>query len=243
MKRPSDLQASLDEIEERLGYTFKDRALLLEAFVHRSYLNENDEDVGCNERLEFLGDSVLGLIASHDLFSRFSNAPEGDLSSLRAQLIDATACAAYAKALGLDAFVLMGKGERVNLGKGRASLLADLLEAVLGALFVDGGFAAAENFAKEKLHPLMRAQAKRPQKNYKALVQTFAQRTFKQMPLYSLVEERGPEHMREFCIELIIDDKPISKAWGDSKKQAERLAAELAWREIQRREGADGAGN
>ena len=165
MKRSSDLNASLAEIEERLGYTFKDKKLLLEAFVHRSYLNENNDDVGCNERLEFLGDSVLGLIASHDLFTRFPNAPEGDLSSLRAQLIDATACAAYSKALGLDTFVLMGKGEQVNLGKGRASLLADLLEAVLGALFLDGGFAAAETFAGEKLNPLMQAQAKKPQRN------------------------------------------------------------------------------
>lgn len=243
MKRSSDLSASLEEIEERLGWVFNDKTLLLEAFVHRSYLNENPENISCNERLEFLGDSVLGLIASHDLFLRFPHAPEGDLSSLRAQLIDASACAAYAKALGLDAFVLMGKGERVNLGKGRASLLADLLEAVLGALFLDGGFSAAEKFAEEKLRPLMQAQAKKPQRNYKALVQTFAQRTFHQMPLYRLIEERGPEHEREFCIELIVDDKSLAQAWGDSKKQAERLAAELAWHEIQKREGADGAGN
>lgn len=243
MKRSSDLNASLGEIEERLGYVFNDKKLLLEAFVHRSYLNENDEEVGCNERLEFLGDSVLGLIASRNLFTRFPHAPEGDLSSLRSQQIDAAACAAYAKALGLDGFVLMGKGERVNLGKGRASLLADLLEAVLGALFLDGGFAAAEKFAEEKLHPLMLRQAQKPQRNYKALVQTYAQRTFQQMPLYRLVEERGPEHEREFCIELIIDDQPLAQAWGDSKKQAERLAAELAWQEIQKREGANGAGN
>jgi len=243
MQRPTDLKASLGQIEERLGYVFKEKTLLFEAFVHRSYLNENAEEIGCNERLEFLGDSVLGLIAAHDLFTRFPHAPEGDLSSLRAQLIDATACAAYAKALGLDQFVLMGKGERANFGKGRASLLADLLEAVLGALFLDGGFVVAENFARDKLYPLMQAQARKPQKNYKALVQTFAQRTFQQMPLYRVIDERGPEHEREFCIELIIDDQPLAQAWGDSKKEAERAAAELAWQEIQKREGVDGAGD
>lgn len=242
MKRSSDLASSISIIEERLGYTFANRALLLEAFVHRSYLNENNEALTCNERLEFLGDSVLGLLAARDLFVHFPNAPEGDLSSLRAQLIDAVACAAYAKALGLDKFVLMGKGEQANLGKGRASLLADLLEAVLGALFLDGGFAAAARFAENKLRPLMQAQAKKPQKNFKALVQTFAQRVFQQMPLYRLVEERGPEHAREFCIELIIDDQPLARAWGDSKKHAERLAAELAWQEIQKREGGHGTG-
>jgi len=89
----------------------------------------------------------------------------------------------------------------------------------------------------------MQAQARKPQKNYKALVQTFAQRTFQQMPLYRVIDERGPEHEREFCIELIIDDQPLAQAWGDSKKEAERAAAELAWQEIQKREGVDGAGD
>lgn len=237
MKHYSDLQERVEEIEALLGYSFKEKTLVCEAFVHRSFLNESDGDLTCNERLEFLGDSVLGLLISHHLFAGEKEAPEGELSWIRSKLIEASACARYVTELGLERFLLMGKGERMNKGRGRDSLHADLLEAVLGALYLDGGLDAARAFVEGKLTPFMKERLSGPVKNYKALVQTYVQRNFRAIPLYTVVEERGPEHEREFCVEVIIDDKPMGRAWGRSKREAERAVAELAWKKIEEIDG------
>lgn len=237
MNSLNELKGALGEIEKAIGYVFKDKNQLIEAFIHRSYLNENaDGDLQCNERLEFLGDTVLGLIAAHSLYQTHPHAPEGDLSWIRSRLIEAAACSRYTKELGLDRFILMGRGERMNAGRGRDSILADLLEALLGAVFLDGGLIAAERLVEERLRPLMDQTAKSPEKNYKALIQTYAQRSFREMPFYRIVDERGPDHEREFCVELIIDDKSLARGWGSSKKEAERQAALAAWKEIEKRE-------
>jgi len=213
-------------IEEKLGYIFKDKRLLALAFVHRSFVNENrgaiDEH---NERLEFLGDSVLGLLVSHYLYKNLPGHPEGVLSLLRSQIVDAGACAHYLNALGVSKYILLGKGEKSNQGRGRETLNADLFEALIGAIYLDGGIEEAKKFFFAHFTNDLEKIIHAPVRNWKAELQDYSQKRYQRPPVYKVLKEVGPDHGKEFHIAVFIDDREVGTGVGLSKKEAEQAAA------------------
>ncbi|HSX04377.1 MAG TPA: ribonuclease III [Rhabdochlamydiaceae bacterium] len=228
------LMQNISLIEERLGYTFKNKELLLLAFVHRSFFNENREHVSeHNERLEFLGDSVLGLLISDYLYENLPSIDEGQLSYLRSRIVDAASCAQYIQKLNVGEFVLLGRGEKMNDGKGRETILADLFEALVGAIYLDGKMDAAIKFFKNKIEHLLQLLIKEPGRNWKADFQDYSQKKYQRPPTYKVVEESGPDHNKFFVVATLIGDQEFGKGQGSSKKQAEQSAAEDALSRIE----------
>ena len=215
-------------IETKIGYTFKDRNLLALAFVHRSFVNENRDAINHNERLEFLGDSILGMLIAEYLYRQLPYTPEGDLSSLRSRLVEASSCVSYVQKLDLETYLLLGKGERMNDGRGRESILADLFEAVIGAIYLDGGIEAAQRFLFQNFTEDFQAIIKTPLRNWKALLQDHCQKKFQQAPCYQVLEESGPDHSKTFKISVLICNKILGHGEGASKKEAQQAAAEDA---------------
>ncbi|MDP1881026.1 MAG: ribonuclease III [Parachlamydiaceae bacterium] len=236
MKQLDYLIEHISSIEKKLGYTFKDRSHLTLAFVHRSFINENKMIDHHNERLEFLGDSILGMIISDYLYHLFPNTPEGDLSYLRSRLVEAASCVEYIKSLDIASFVLLGKGEKMNDGRGRDSLLADLFEAIIGAIYLDGGLPAAKKFLFSNFQKQIDLTLKTPLKNWKALLQDICQKKFQQTPYYNLINMTGPDHSKSFEISVVIRDgeieNVIGKGIGLSKKEAQQSAAEDALKKL-----------
>jgi ribonuclease-3 len=220
-------------IEQKLGYIFKEKKLLALAFVHRSYFNENRNLLPeHNERLEFLGDSVLGLLISDFLYTQLPGQPEGELSRLRSQIVDAAACADYLNRLGLGEFVLLGKGERSNDGKGRETIMADLFEAIIGAIYLDGGYGEAGKFFFGHFRDQVFATIKEPMRNWKAELQDLSQKKYQKPPVYKVVKESGPDHSKVFDIVVLIDGKEMGSGTGSTKKEAEQAAAAVAVKEL-----------
>lgn len=219
----------LRPLEEVLGYEFKNPHVLEVALTHSSLSNEVKSHVlPHNERLEFLGDQVFGLLVSEFLYKTYPDLEEGSLSHLRAHLVEAGSCAQYALKLGLSDYIRLGKGEARNQGKGRESLLADLFEAVMGALFLDGGFDAAYLFFDLKLTPYLLEMLKNPPLNYKAELQKLVQKEHKTHPVYKVLEETGPEHSKLFTVGVYLQETLLGLGSGNSKKQAEMQAAKIA---------------
>lgn len=217
-----------DEIESKLGYRFKDRSKLVLAFTHRSFINENREVSVHNERLEFLGDSVLGLLMANYLYSRLPDTSEGDLSYIRSRLVEASSCVDYVQKLHVEDHILLGKGERIHDGRGRESILADLFEAIIGAIYLDGGIEAARDFVIGNFNEDIEAIIKTPWKNYKALLQDYCQKMFQQTPRYVMLDESGPDHSKQFIVAVVLMDQELGKGTGSSKKEAQQAAAEDA---------------
>jgi ribonuclease III len=216
-------------VEEKINFKFRNKELLRLAFVHRSFWNENQALVpGHNERLEFLGDSVLGVLAADYLFSQRPELDEGSLSTLRSQLVDAPACATYVQKLGISSFLLLGKGEQMNRGKGRESILADLFEALIGAIYVDQGLGAVRNFFFTHFKEEIDAMLASPQRNWKAELQDYAQKIFQQTPIYEVMEETGPPHQKKFRISVWINEEKWGEGEGSSKKAGQTEAAKNA---------------
>lgn len=222
------LQKHIPEIELLLGYTFKDSGLLTLAFIHRSFINENRQITQHNERLEFLGDSVLGLLVADYLYSCLPNTPEGELSYLRSRLVEASSCMSYVLDLKISRFLLLGKGERMNDGRGRESILADLFEAVIGAVFLDGGLEAVRCLLFSKLKEPIEAILKMPIKNWKAILQDYCQKKYQHPPEYKLVSEAGPDHSKHFEIAVEMNGQLAGCGRGASKKEAQQAAAKDA---------------
>lgn len=222
------LAENLPAIQEQIGYSFKNKELLFTAFVHRSFVNEHPGLIPNNERLEFLGDAVLGVLISDFLFRKCPDRPEGDLSFLRSRLVEAPSCAQYIQKMQVDKWVLLSKGERSNDGKGRVTILADLFEAIIGAIYLDGGIEAAREFLNrnftEEIHSILTA----PTKNWKAMLQDICQKQFQEGPKYTVVDSSGPEHNKVFTIEVTHQDKFLGKGTGSSKKEAQQAAAQDA---------------
>ena len=220
-------------IEERLGYVFQDKRLLMLAFIHRSFVNENRDLVAeHNERLEFLGDSILGCVVAEFLFRNNPTTPEGELSHLRSRLVQSTACASYVEKLDLGAFLLLGRGEQMSEGRGRESIHADLLEAIIGAIFIDGGLAAARDFLFDNFLEEMSEQLEAPSRNWKAELQDYSQRVYHETPYYEVVSESGPDHSKEFIIGVSIQGESFGAGRGSSKKEAQQFAAQAALQKI-----------
>lgn len=224
-----ELLERASQIEEKIHYSFKNRELLLLAFVHRSFFNENRELVHAhNERLEFLGDSVLGLVVSDFLYTHLPKHAEGELSHLRAHFVGATACASFLQRLQLAEYVLLGKGEKMNQGRGRERILADLFEALVGAIYLDGGLEAAKQFLLIHFDQDLIDASMQPQRNWKAELQDYSQRNYQRLPSYQVIEQHGPDHSKQFIVAVLVGDKELGRGEGPSKKQAEQAAAQHA---------------
>lgn len=224
-----ELFSHLSEVEDRLGYFFKQKRLLAQAFVHRSFYNEHRDRVEeHNERLEFLGDSVLGLLISDYLYHHLPLQAEGELSRLRAHLVEAGSCAKFLMNLGVAPFVLLGKGERMNEGRGRETILADLFEALIGAIYLDGGIGEAKRIFWNHFELEIRTILEHPARNWKAELQDLSQKKYQKPPQYRVASETGPDHNKVFLISVFVDDKEIGRGSGSSKKEAEQSAAQNA---------------
>jgi len=219
-------------IESKIGYTFNDRNLLALAFIHRSFVNENKDVNEHNERLEFLGDSVLGLITSEYLYQELPSNPEGELSYLRSRLVEASSCVAYVQKLDIEKYLALGKGERINSGRGRESILADLFEALIGAIYLDSGLESVKQFIFSNFKLEIQSILETPLSNWKAILQDYCQKKYQKPPLYHVLNEEGPDHSKVFKISVLIDDKQIGMGIGQSKKEAQQDAAKNALQNV-----------
>jgi len=196
------------------------------AFTHRSALNENPNVNISNERLEFLGDAVLELVASLHLFNLLPEAPEGELTSFRSSLVKTTTLARIAKKLGIGERIKMSKGEEASKGRENEAILADTMEAYLGALYLDQGYEAVEHLLLEHLFPLFdEIKTLNLQKDSKSKLQEYVQRKYKRLPVYKIIESSGPDHDRIFTVAVFIEDKERARATGKSKQDAQQEAA------------------
>ncbi len=219
------MNRNLKALENELGYTFQNPALLDRALTHSSYANER-EALGDNERLEFLGDSVLGFITAEYLFSEHKGVPEGELTRLRAYAVCEKSLDVYAREIGLGDYLLLGKGEERTGGRERASVLSDAFEAVIAAIYLDGGMEAAKKFVLRFVHPYV--EAKPVFKDYKTMLQEVTQKNPGETLEYVLVSESGPDHDKHFEVEVHLNSNVIGRGSGPSKKKAEQDAAHEA---------------
>ena len=218
----------IKDLETAIGYQFKNITLLQNALTHSSYANEHWHDsLKSNERLEFLGDSVLGMVVAQYLYRTFPDRLEGDLPRMRADMVCEGSLARIAQRIDLGKHLLLGNGEEQSGGRNRPSILADAVEAVLAACFLDGGMEAAEQFIKTFV--LCNVPSGKPHNlDYKTAFQELVQQKKDQHITYNLVGESGPDHDKEFAVEVSVNGKVVGKGIGSSKKRAEQEAARTA---------------
>ncbi|OJI08746.1 MAG: ribonuclease III [Candidatus Vogelbacteria bacterium CG22_combo_CG10-13_8_21_14_all_37_9] len=218
----------LRHFEQVIGFNFKDKDLLKQAFIHRSYLNEHkDLTLGHNERLEFLGDAVLELVVTDFLYHKYPDKPEGDLTAFRAALVNAVTLSEQASLLAMNDYLLLSKGEAKDKGRARQFILANTFESVVGALYLDQGYAVAQQFITqtvlvndEKIVSQSLAQ------DYKSTFQKKAQEVYSQTPIYKVLSESGPDHNKRFVVGLFVGEEAIAEGQGPSKQEAEQEAAQ-----------------
>jgi ribonuclease III len=225
---------TLNDIQQRLGYQFREPQLLAQAFVHRSYWNEHRDQVpGHNEQLELVGDAVLRLLVIEWLYQRFPGYDEGQLSQLSSHLVEASSCVAFVKTMQVESALLLGRGEKSSGARGRSTILADLFEAVLGAVYLDGGLEAARQLFHRLCIPVAEQLAAAVPPNWKAQLQEWSQRHMRLKPSYRCVSEEGPGHQKEFEVVVFLGDQELGRGSGGSKKAAEQEAARAAWKRIE----------
>jgi len=220
----------LSEFEKKTKIIFKDKNLLKQAFIHRSYINENPRTgMGHNERLEFLGDAVLELVVTDFLYRKYSNYTEGKLTALRSALVNAVIISEVASKIGMNDYLLLSKGEAKDNGKARQYILANTYEAYVGALYMDQGYEPTNNFIKETLLPKTEEiVSKKLWRDAKSLVQEKAQEYNSITPSYKVMSEAGPDHDKHFTIGIYFGVDLIAEGKGKSKQEAEQKAAENA---------------
>ena len=221
------VEASLESLDHALGVSFHDAAFRTAALTHRSYAFEQGTEV-TNERLEFLGDSVLGLVVTDMAYASYPDLPEGALAKLRAAIVNMVALADVARSLGLGGMVLLGRGEELSGGRDKSSILADALEAVFGAIYLDRGLDVSRELIERLFRPRMEAYARgEGDRDYKTILQELASQELRSMPEYRL-EERGPDHAKEFTATVFVAGEALGTGVGRSKKEAEQQAAREA---------------
>ncbi|HWU42799.1 MAG TPA: ribonuclease III [Bdellovibrio sp.] len=220
----------MTELEKRLQYTFKDSSLLARALTHKSYANELKSVIEHNEKLEFLGDAVLDLVVGEFLFEKFPADTEGGLSKKRASIVNEEILSALALDLEINKLLQLGKGEALTGGSLKPRLLASSLEAIVGAVHLDGGFEVAEKFIRREFLPLCEKVCGQEdfERDYKTRLQELVQKNLKETPKYEVVAEEGPPHDREFLVCLKVKDEVWAQGRGRSKKSAEQEAAKSA---------------
>jgi ribonuclease-3 len=216
--------------QQKIGHTFANERLLETAFTHRSYLNENRKPgAEHNERLEFLGDAVLELVVTEFLFAKYPDKPEGDLTAYRAALVNTVSISDAATQLGMNEYLLLSRGEARDTGRARAIILANAFEAVIGAIYLDGGYEPAKKFIAEQLfHKTDEVVAKRLWQDAKSRFQELAQEKLGITPSYQLMHHVGPDHARTFTVGAFIGAEKVATGEGKSKQEAEQQAAENA---------------
>lgn len=211
------------EFQQKIGYQFNDEKLLTQALTHSSYANEKHmKKLSDNERLEFLGDAVLEIISSDFLYKNYTDQPEGELTKLRASLVCEPTLAICAKEIGLGDYLRLGRGEDLTGGRGRKSILSDALEAVIGAIYLDGGFANAKEFVLKYI--LTDIEHKQLFYDSKTILQELIQGRHEQLS-YELIDESGPDHDKQFTVAVLVDGERVSEGEGHTKKAAEQQAA------------------
>ncbi len=225
------MERDLKKLEEIVGYTFKNKRLLSQAMTHSSYANEKKlGKAGCNERLEFLGDAVLELISSDFLFAAYPKVPEGELTKKRASLVCEPSLAYCAREFGLPEYLLLGKGEDMTGGRNRDSIVSDATEALLGAIYLDGGFASAKEFVLKFI--LNDIEHKQLFYDSKTILQEIVQENGGQPVEYQLIKEEGPDHNKSFTVSALVNGAAMGRGKGHTKKAAEQAAAYEAIRRI-----------
>jgi ribonuclease-3 len=227
---------SVEEIaftcEALLDYRFHDRDLLREALTHASIADDRRQS---NERLEFLGDAVLGLVVCHRLFEIYPDYLEGDLTKLKSAVVSRNTCAAVANAIGLTDLIFVGKGMigRTGTAQRPSSLAAGVFESIIAAIYLDGGLEPARAFILRHMSdPIQQFAATTHQQNFKSLLQQHAQRVMSSTPVYELLDEKGPDHAKCFEVRVVIGNRAFGSAWGPAKKPAEQRAAQIALEEL-----------
>ena len=220
---------STNNLKERLGIPFRDDRLLEAALIHRSALNERKDGVESNDRLEFLGDAVLGMVVAEELYRANSSLSEGSLTQLRARIIRWDTLAGAARRISLGEFLVLGRGEEKSAGRMRASNLAGALEAVIGACFLDGGIDSARQLIVKLLKEDLVAAANGDSSiDSKSRLQQVSQTRWGRMPEYKLVTSEGPDHNKTFTVDVVVSDRQLGRGQGSNKKQAELEAARQA---------------
>lgn len=223
----------LDLLEESLGYTFRNKDLLQEALMHTTYVNEHkDLSLKDNQRLEFLGDTVINTVITTRLFLQFPEEKEGALTKKRAELISEGALFKIARLLGLGRFLFLGKGEEMDSGRKKASLIADAYEAVVGAIYLDSSFETALHVVENHYEKAMGTFEDISITDYKSLLLEYCQSQFKTMPKITVVDERGPEHDKEFEVSVTLNERSIGLGRGRNKKRAAQVACKEALRSL-----------
>ncbi len=223
-----------DRLQKTLHVKFKNKSLLQRAVTHRSFVNESGRTVKDNERLEYLGDSVLGLVVNEYLFKVFEEYREGKLAKIKSAVVSEATLAKIAKAMSLGEFILMGRGEEHSGGRERPSILANTLEAIIGAVYLDLGLKVSRKFVlsllREEIDTVNNLTYLR---DPKTALQEYVQKKYKERPVYQVIEERGPDHMKEFTVKLLINGREIVTGEGPSKRKAEMNAARASLKKIE----------
>lgn len=240
----ADVPMDVHDLQQRLGVEFRDARNLRAAFVHESYVHEYPLE-SSNERLEFLGDAVLGLATSEMLYESFPHLPEGELTRMKAMIVSRVSLAGHARQLRLGEALLLSRGGEASGERERNSLLADVFEAVVGALFLDSGWEAVRAFIRSRFLGLL-AELPQTDSNFKSLLQQQTQKHFKSLPIYRVVREKGPPHSKTFSVEVHFRGEILGRGSGRSKKEAQQEAAREALQGVnallERATSARGAG-
>ena len=218
----------MEQLEQRLGYTFSNRAYLETALTHSSYANEQPDRRDSNERLEFLGDAVLGFCAAKTICRLYPDMPEGDMTRLRSELVCEASLYQVAQGLDLGSYIYLGKNEICNGGRQRHSIQADCVEAVIAAIYLDGGLEPAERFINDRILKDVRAGHRPARTDFKTQLQELLQREGGAAPVYSIVSESGPDHTKTVTASVALHDGARAQGVGKSKKEAEQAAAKAA---------------
>jgi len=227
-----DRKKKLAAFQKSAGLKFKDISLLENSFMHRSVSNESGIRVN-NERLEFLGDSILGAVCATLLYQLFKEKNEGELAKIKSIIVCEDTLSAIALNLHIDDMLLLGKGEDNSGGRNKKAILADAMEALIGAFFLDSGYKAAFDFVSRCIKPeISKVTGENYHKDYKSILQEYCQRQFQSYPVYNLVKRSGPEHERTFWMEVQIGETVYGTGQGRNKKSAEQEAARVAWEKI-----------
>ena len=228
MKINRRISSNIELFEQKINYEFKNKEYILEALTHSSYSNEN-KNYPFNERLEFLGDSVLSIVISDYLFKKESKLPEGELTKIRANIVCEESLSEVSKNIHLGKYMLLGKGEEATGGRERISILADALEAVIAAIYLDGGIKCAREFILTNMEKIINDSIKgKIFRDYKTCLQEVLQSNGENNIWYKLIEEKGPDHNKRFVMEVGINDTVLGVGEGKSKKDAEQVAAKCA---------------
>lgn len=218
----------MNNFQKKINYTFQNPNLLKQAFLHRSYLNEHkDTGLEHNERLEFLGDAVLELVVTDWLYQNYLDKPEGELTAYRAALVNANTCSAVATELRLNDLLMLSRGEAKDTGRARQIILANAFEALVGAIYLDGGYGVAHDFIAQNIFPRAGEMIKKNlTEDYKSHFQHKAQEVESLTPAYRILSQTGPDHDKKFTVGLYLNEEKVAEGQGHSKQEAEQSAAQ-----------------